>query len=69
MPRYMDSSFEYHENPPLASIFDAVIPAIAKILVEFNNNHPVVHHFNGYFNLIKKDTAGKKKHSPTRDIP
>ncbi|KAJ7658185.1 hypothetical protein DFH06DRAFT_1407814 [Mycena polygramma] len=60
LPRYMDPTFERHENPALAAIFDAAEPRIAKILARFSSNHPVVANFEAYFN-------GKKTISRSRD--
>ncbi|KAJ6458365.1 hypothetical protein C8R47DRAFT_1227106 [Mycena vitilis] len=60
LPRYMDPTFERHENPALAAIFDAAEPRIAKILARFSSNHPVVANFETYF-------GGKKTIARSRD--
>ncbi|KAF7339229.1 hypothetical protein MVEN_02000400 [Mycena venus] len=66
MPRYMDPSFKHHENPVLAAIFDAAIPAIAEILEKFDDTHPMVEHFSAYFKPVVVK-GGKKRLNPSRD--
>ncbi|KAJ7318307.1 hypothetical protein DFH08DRAFT_819914 [Mycena albidolilacea] len=60
LPFYMKPDDPGHKNPALTSIFDAAIPQLVEILVDWNNLHPVIARFNEYF-------AGKKKHLRSRE--
>ncbi|KAJ7883766.1 hypothetical protein B0H13DRAFT_1890293 [Mycena leptocephala] len=54
MPRYMDPSFEHHENSELSAGLDAAIPSLVKILEKFYSSHPIIENFYAYFKGKKK---------------
>jgi hypothetical protein len=42
-----------HKNPELEEIFEAAIPQVAKILVDFDPGHPVIGNFKEYIKSVK----------------
>ncbi|KAJ6550520.1 hypothetical protein B0H10DRAFT_1968863 [Mycena sp. CBHHK59/15] len=46
---YILPDYRNHENPELATVFKAVIPIVAEILVNFDVGHPIIHSFTEYF--------------------
>ncbi|KAJ7136419.1 hypothetical protein C8R43DRAFT_955893 [Mycena crocata] len=56
----MDYNYEHHTNPELTAIFTKAIPALAKILADFDTTHPVIADFNTFF-AKKKDIDRSRK--------
>ncbi|KAJ6582597.1 hypothetical protein DFH09DRAFT_1309547 [Mycena vulgaris] len=44
----MDPSYEDHENPALATIFEDFLPRVVEILAAFDNTQPDLASFNKY---------------------
>ncbi|KAK7013291.1 hypothetical protein R3P38DRAFT_3581024, partial [Favolaschia claudopus] len=61
--RMFDHEFNNHENPDLSHLFNAALPSVAKILAEFNVNHPLVRHYAAFANRkpTKSEVTGTGK--------
>ncbi|KAF8184329.1 hypothetical protein K438DRAFT_1766409 [Mycena galopus ATCC 62051] len=53
LPFYMFPDYPDHKNLELGEIFEAAIPQVAKILVDFDPGHPVIENFTKYFKSVK----------------
>ncbi|KAJ7658760.1 hypothetical protein DFH06DRAFT_1407262 [Mycena polygramma] len=49
MPFYMKPDYPDHKNPQLSAIFKAAVHGVARILLVFEDTHPVVSSYNRYF--------------------
>ncbi|KAK7034906.1 hypothetical protein R3P38DRAFT_3493254 [Favolaschia claudopus] len=57
--RMLDHDHNNHQNPRASDIFEAAMPAVAKLLAEFNSNHPLVRHFTRFSKKKPKKIEGK----------
>ncbi|KAJ7877119.1 hypothetical protein B0H14DRAFT_2567952 [Mycena olivaceomarginata] len=53
LPFYMLPDHPDHKNPELEEIFEAAIPQVAKILVDFDPGHPVIGNFKEFIKSVK----------------
>ncbi|KAJ7872681.1 hypothetical protein B0H14DRAFT_2570183 [Mycena olivaceomarginata] len=53
LPFYMLPDHPDHKNPELGEIFEAAIPQVAKILVDFDPGHPVIGNFKEYIKSVE----------------
>ncbi|KAJ7340573.1 hypothetical protein DFH08DRAFT_811790 [Mycena albidolilacea] len=55
LPIYMLPNHPDHKNPELGEIFEAAIPQVAKILVDFDPGHLVIGNFKEYIKSLKAE--------------